>query len=130
MRTSWIRTGPLTLREIIRPLSFPSRMRTLTWLISPVTPVRPMTWIISAGVSSTCSAASFAFSGLSRTHHWAPRFTCSILPTISFINPAASPSLTIQAAPAGTSIPIAVPIFSLLGTYMYGIFLSSQRRGR
>jgi hypothetical protein len=40
---SWTRTGPLTLRVMMRPLSFPSRILTRTWLISPVTPVRPIT---------------------------------------------------------------------------------------
>ena len=49
---------------------------------------------------------------------------------ISLTNPVASPSLTMHAEAAGTSMPIALPIFSLLGTNMYGIFLSSHRSGR
>ena len=49
---------------------------------------------------------------------------------ISLISPVASPSLVMHTAAAGTSMPTAVPIFSLLGTNVYGIFLSSHRRGR
>jgi len=46
------------------------------------------------------------------------------------MSPAASPSLMMHADAAGTSMPIALPSFSLLGTNMYGIFLSSHNRGR
>ena len=57
IKRSWTRMGPLTLRVMIRPLSFPPRIRTLTCTISPVTLVRPMTAITSAGVKSACLAS-------------------------------------------------------------------------
>ena len=59
IKMSWVLTGPLTLRVMMRPLSFPSKMRTLTCAISPVTLVRPMTCITSAGMSS-CSVVVFS----------------------------------------------------------------------
>ena len=61
-RTSSTRTGPFTLREMIRPLSLPSSMRTLTWEISPVTPALPMTWITCAGVNAASSVVSLVVS--------------------------------------------------------------------
>jgi hypothetical protein len=124
MRMSCSRTGPLTFRVMIRPLSLPSSMRTRTWMISPVTPVCPMIWMISAGVSSL--GASFS----SLLIYCAPCLVCSSLVRISLISPVASPSLVMHTDAAGTSMPVAVPIFSLLGTYMYGIFLSSHSSGR
>lgn len=42
--------GPFTLRVRMRPFSFPSRIFTLTCVISPATPVRPTIWTTSAGV--------------------------------------------------------------------------------
>ena len=56
IRMSCARTGPLTFRVIMRPLSFPSKMRTRTCEISPVTPVRPITWITSDGISASSPA--------------------------------------------------------------------------
>src|SRR3989442_566232 len=41
MRTSPTWMLPFTLRVMMRPLSRPSRTRTLTWTASPVIPVRP-----------------------------------------------------------------------------------------
>jgi hypothetical protein len=58
MSMSWTLMGPLTFLEMMRPLSRPSRMRTRTCVISPVTPVRPMIWMTSEGISSP-SAADF-----------------------------------------------------------------------
>ena len=49
IRTSSSLIGPLTFRVNILPLSFPSRIFTLTWVISPATPVLPIIWIICAG---------------------------------------------------------------------------------
>ncbi len=54
---SWTLTGPLTLRVMMRPLSRPSSMRTLACVISPVTPVRAIIWMTSAGVNSSAAAA-------------------------------------------------------------------------
>lgn len=56
IRMSCTRTGPLTLRVMILPLSLPSIIRTRTCVISPVTPVRPMICMTSDGTAS--SAAS------------------------------------------------------------------------
>src|SRR5438552_12905650 len=42
-----------TLRVMMRPLSRPSRTRTLTWTASPVMPVRPTTSTTSAGMLSS-----------------------------------------------------------------------------
>src|SRR2546428_926399 len=44
---------PFTLRVMMRPLSRPSRTRTLTWTASPVMPVRPTTSTTSAGMLSS-----------------------------------------------------------------------------
>jgi len=124
MSVSCSRIGPLTLRVIMRPLSFPSSMRTRTWMISPVTPVCPMIWMTSAGVSSL--VVSFC----SLLIYVAPFLDWSVRVMISLINPVASPSLVMHTLAAGTSMPTDVPIFSLLGTYTYGIFLSSHSSGR
>lgn len=53
MRTSLSRMGPFTFLVIMRPLSLPSRTLTLTWITSPVTPVRPIICVTSAGVSGS-----------------------------------------------------------------------------
>ena len=47
---SAILIGPLTFLVRILPFSFPSRILTLTCVISPATPVRPTIWTTSAGV--------------------------------------------------------------------------------
>jgi len=47
---SSMRTGPFTFRVMIRPLSLPSSILTLTCMISPVSPVLPMIWMTVAGV--------------------------------------------------------------------------------
>src|SRR5437016_13674937 len=44
---------PFTFRVMMRPLSRPSRTRTLTWTASPVMPVRPTTSTTSAGMLSS-----------------------------------------------------------------------------
>ena len=48
--TSSMRTGPFTLRVIIRPLSLPSSILTLTCITSPVSPVLPSIWMTVEGV--------------------------------------------------------------------------------
>src|SRR5437879_6091080 len=53
MRTSPTWMLPFTLRVMMRPLSRPSRTRTLTWTASPVIPVRPTTSTTSAGILSS-----------------------------------------------------------------------------
>ena len=53
MRTSLSLIGPLTFLVIIRPLSRPSNTLTRTWMTSPVTPVRPITCVTSAGMSGS-----------------------------------------------------------------------------
>src|SRR3990170_5154155 len=53
MRTSPTWTDPFTFRVMIRPLSRPSSTRTLTWVASPVIPVRPTTSTTSAGMLSS-----------------------------------------------------------------------------
>src|SRR5712692_11540377 len=53
MRTSLSLIGPFTFLVIIRPLSRPSNTLTRTWITSPVTPVRPMTCVTSAGMSGS-----------------------------------------------------------------------------
>src|SRR6266571_9445884 len=53
MRASPTWMLPFTLRVMMRPLSRPSRTRTLTWTASPVIPVRPTTSTTSAGMLSS-----------------------------------------------------------------------------
>src|SRR6267378_2886743 len=58
MRTSPTWMLPFTLRVMMRPLSRPSRTRTLTWTASPVIPVRPTTSPTSAGILSSSAIVS------------------------------------------------------------------------
>ena len=51
-----MRTGPFTFLVMMRPRSLPSSTRTLTCVIWPVVPVRPIIWMTSAGVSPSASA--------------------------------------------------------------------------
>ncbi len=46
-------TGPFTFLVRILPFSLPSSILTLTWVISPATPVRPTIWTTSAGVTDS-----------------------------------------------------------------------------
>ena len=50
IKISPVRIGPLMFLVMTRPLSRPSKILTLTWMTSPVTPVLPIIWVTSAGV--------------------------------------------------------------------------------
>src|SRR6058998_304256 len=71
IRTSPTWMLPLTLRVMMRPLSRPSRTRTLTWTASPVIPVRPTTSTTSAGMLSSSAIVSPRSSDASRLPHCA-----------------------------------------------------------
>src|SRR5688572_18547440 len=56
MSTSPIWTGPMAFRVMMRPLSRPSRTRTLTCVASPAMPVRPRISTTSEGMPSSAIA--------------------------------------------------------------------------
>jgi len=104
-------TGPFTFLVRMRPFSFPSRILTLTCVISPATPVRPTIWTTSAGVivSALCLLLNwhYAFAvavaaALTLASSWVTwsRMACP------------SPASVMAAAAVETSIPIAGPICS------------------
>src|SRR2546430_8115804 len=69
IRTSPTWMLPFTLRVMMRPLSRPSRTRTLTWTASPVIPVRPTTSPPSAGILSSPAIVSPRSAEASRLLH-------------------------------------------------------------
>src|SRR2546426_12367260 len=69
IRTSPTWMLPFTLRVMMRPLSRPSRTRTLTWTASPVIPVRPTTSTTSAGMLSSSPCSLTRVSGESSLLH-------------------------------------------------------------
>ena len=70
------------------------------------------------------------FLAFSPAHPVDPSLSLWTRVTISLTRSEASPVSTMQTEADCTSIPAAVPSLTLLGTKMYGIFLSSQRIGR
>jgi hypothetical protein len=108
--------GPFTFLVRILPFSFPSRILTLTCVISPATPVRPTIWTTSAGVidSALCLLPlllnyvyAFAVAVCA-----APPLTLASSCVIWSRMACPSPASVMAAAAVETSIPIAGPIWS------------------
>jgi len=111
---SAILMGPFTFLVRMRPFSLPSKIFTLTWVISPATPVRPTIWTTSAGVmdSALCLLPLLNYRYAFAVAVWAAPLTlASSWVTWSRIA-WPSPASVTAAAAVETSMPIAGPIWS------------------
>ena len=105
--------GPFTFLVRILPFSLPSRILTLTWVISPATPVLPTICTTSAGVmdSALCLLLMWRYALA-----WALDLTLASSCVTWSRMACPSPASVTAAAAVETSIPMAGPIWSFDAT--------------
>jgi hypothetical protein len=104
--------GPFTFLVRMRPFSLPSRILTLTWVISPATPVLPTIWTTSAGVidSALCLLLNCRYAFAAAV--WAPALILASSCVTWSRMACPSPASVTAAAAVETSMPMAGPICS------------------